>query len=228
MRQIRDGAETFHVTVLESQGSSKRVVLFAVGRGGNPLRHRPLLRAVAGLGCTVIAPHFDMLTSMVPTKTELDVRVRRLAASVGEHLKANLPLVGIGHSIGSVALLALAGGEARTFAGDLVVCGPPLNFLRLALLAPPTDFFRHPGALTSVKVPIQIWVGARDTITPSTQARFLQQALGSQVPVNVSLDGEAGHFSYMDELPPNITDPHPDRSAFLAALADDVGQFVMA
>jgi hypothetical protein len=32
----------------------------------------------------------------------------------------------------------------------------------------------------------------------------------------------------MDELPPNVTDSLPDRSKFLASLANDVGQFVIA
>ena len=94
-------------TTAQPNQTSKRLVLFAVGRGGNPERHLPLLRSVAALGCTVIAPHFDMLTSLVPSKVELDERVRRLEASAVEYFKADLPIVGIGHSIGAVTLLAL-------------------------------------------------------------------------------------------------------------------------
>ena len=123
VHQIRVGAEAFNVTVVEAQQSSKRLVLFAVGRGGNPERHLPLLRSVAARGCTVIAPHFDLLTSMVPTKEELDKRVRRLEASAEQCFKADLPIVGVGHSIGSVTLLALARGEAQTLAGDTVISG---------------------------------------------------------------------------------------------------------
>jgi hypothetical protein len=36
----------------------------------------------------------------------------------------------------------------------------------------------------------------------------------------------AGHFSFMNELPPQMTDPLPNRDAFLADLADSVGRFV--
>jgi pimeloyl-ACP methyl ester carboxylesterase len=228
IQQIRDGAEAFNVTVIEGNRTPKVVVLFAVGRGGNPSRHLPLLRSVAGRGCTVIAPHFDMLTSLIPTKEELDRRVRRLEASAAEYFKTALPIVGIGHSIGTVTLLALAGGEARTLAGDSVMVGAKLKFDRLALFAPPTDFFRRPGALESVRVPIRIWVGAKDSITPPAQAQFLKEVPALQAPIDICLDDEAGHFSYMDELPPNVTDSHPDRSRFLAALANDVGQFVIA
>jgi len=228
VQQIRDGAETFNVTVVESNQSSKRLVLFAVGRGGNPERHLPLLRSVAALGCTVIAPQFDMLTSLVPSKAELEKRVRRLEASAAQYFKADLPIIGIGHSIGTVTLLALAGGEAQTLAGDTVMSGSKLKFDRLALFAPATDFFRRPGALKSVRVPIRTWVGAKDSITPPAQAQFLKEVLSLQGPIDICLDEEAGHFSYMDELPPNITDSHPNRSKFLASLANDVGRFVIA
>jgi pimeloyl-ACP methyl ester carboxylesterase len=228
VQQIRDGAEAFNVTVVEAQQSSKRLVLFAVGRGGNPERHLPLLRSVAALGCTVIAPHFDMLISLVPGKVELDKRVRRLEVSAVELFKADLPIVGIGHSIGGVTLLALAGGEAQTLAGDTMISGSKLKFDRLALFAPPTDFFRRASALKSVRVPMRIWVGAKDSITPPAQAQFLKEVLSLQGPIDICLDEEAGHFSYMDELPPNITDSHPNRSKFLASLANDVGRFVIA
>jgi pimeloyl-ACP methyl ester carboxylesterase len=228
VQQIRDGVETFNVTVVESNQSSKRFVLFAVGRGGNPERHLPLLRSVAALGCTVIAPQFDMLTSLVPSKAELEKRVRRLEASAAQYFKADLPIIGIGHSIGTVTLLALAGGEAQTLAGDTVMSASKLKFDRLALFAPPTDFFRRSGALKSVRVPIRIWVGARDSITPPAQAQFLKEVLSLQGPIDICLDEEAGHFSYMDELPPNITDSHPNRDKFLASLANDVGRFVIA
>jgi len=115
LQQIRGGAEAFNVTVVEANQTSKRIVLFAVGRGGNPSRHLPLLRSVAALGCTVIA-----------------------------------------------------------------------------------------------------------------QAQFLKEVLLLQGPIDICLDEEAGHFSYMDELPPNITDSHPNRRKFLASLANDVGRIVIA
>jgi pimeloyl-ACP methyl ester carboxylesterase len=228
MRRLSDGIEAFDVTFIEACPRFRRVVLFAAGWGGNPSRHLPLLRSVAALGCRVIAPHFDRPASLIPTREELDRRVRRLRASAAEYVKADLPVAGMGHSLGTVALLALAGGEARTLAGDVVAAGSRIGFDRLALFAPPTDFFRHPGALQSVSVPIRIWVGARDSITPPAQAQFLKELPELQGRVELCLDQDAGHFSYMDELPPDIIDSHPDRSRFLAALANDVGQFIIA
>jgi pimeloyl-ACP methyl ester carboxylesterase len=220
-------AAEFDVLVIEAEQPGC-VGLFAVGRGGNPWRHISLLRSIAGYGCTIIAPHVDMLASSVPTKTELDTRIRRLEAAADAYARTDLPIAGIGHSIGTVVLLAIAGGEARTLAGDRVAFGSKWKLARLALFAPPADFFGQPGALRSVNVPIRIWAGGKDRVTPPAQAVFLKEALASQAPVEVCLDEDAGHFTYMDEPPPHIMDPHPDRRTFLASLASDVGRFITA
>ncbi len=223
--QIQDGTGIFTVTVLEAKQPTY-VGLFAVGRGGNPLRHLSLLRSVVSYGCTMVAPHFAMLTSSVPTKQELDTRIRRLGLALDGYARVDQPIIGISHSIGAVALLALAGGEARTRSGHRVVSGSKWKFERLALFAPPADFFRHPGALKSVEVRMHIRVGGKDTVTPPTQAVALSELLAKQTQVELYLDEDAGHFTYMDELPPHVVDPQPDRNAFLSTLAVDIAQFV--
>lgn len=223
--QLQDGTETFTVTVLEAKQPT-RVGLFAVGRGGNPLRHLSLLRSVANHGCTIVAPHLAMLTSFVPTKEELDTRIRRLELALDGYARVNQPIIGIGHSIGTVALLALAGGEARTLSGHRVVSGSRWKFDRLVLLAPPADFFRDPGALKSVAVRTYVRAGGKDTVTPPDQVVALSERLAKQTQVEFYLDENAGHFSYMDELPPHVVDSQPNRNAFLSALAQDVAQFV--
>jgi len=55
---LTDGAESFAVTVLEA-ATPVRTVLFAVGAGGDPKRHLPLLTSLAERNCTVVAPHFE-------------------------------------------------------------------------------------------------------------------------------------------------------------------------
>ena len=221
-----DGLGSFDVTVLEAEQPTC-VSLFAVGRGGNPLRHLPFLQSLAKQGCMIVAPHFEMLASAVPTKAETDRRLQRLRASAHEVAPQRLPIMGIGHSIGTGILLLLAGGEGETRAGERLVVESKLTFSRLALLAPTADFFRRPGALSAVDVPIRIWAGGRDCITPPDQALFLKEALQTQSPVDISIDEQAGHFTYMDELPPQLSEPHPDRRTFLATLADEVREFVM-
>jgi pimeloyl-ACP methyl ester carboxylesterase len=222
-----EGLEPFTVTQVEAV-RPRVVAVFAAGRGGHPKRHLHLLQALASKGCTVIAPHFEMMISNVPTKAKLDMRLLRLEETVDRFAPGDLPVVGIGHSIGSVVLLALQGAEGVTLDGQQLATGSNPRLERLALLAPPTDFFRRPGALHRLKMPMKIWVGAKDTITPRAQSRFLMDTLADQASVAVQVDPDAGHFTYMDELPPGMPEPHPDRSTFLAGLADEITSFLFA
>lgn len=227
-RPLQDGANVFDVTFVEAH-EPKRFGLFAAGRGGNPLRHLPLLHALAASGCTMIAPHFPMLFSAAPARTELEARMTMLKAVSHDH-EALGPPIGIGHSIGAVVLLALAGAKATTFAGEAVKSGG-VRFGRLALLAPPTDFFRRPGALAALDLPIHIRAGSADTITPPAQAKFLRDALSAataSAAPEIRIDDGAGHFSYMNELPPTAVDPHPDRDAFLSDLVGELVRFLSA
>lgn len=227
LRRIGSTAGPVEITVLESAGRATRTVLFAAGSGGNPLRHRPLLEQLAARGCTVVAPHFGRLPTAMPTGAELEVRRRWLIAALAECAGAGLPVCGVGHSIGAALLLGLAGGELTTFNGDRLSPALRLGLGRLALLAPPADFFRQPGALRALTIPIRIWAGGRDTVTPPAQGLYLRDALSPQAPVAIEVEAEAGHFSFMDEPPPGVPDPHPDRTGFLRALADAVGRFVV-
>ena len=223
--QFLDGQECFTTTVLTPQKSTG-VCLFAVGRGGNPLRHLSLLQTVASRGFTVVAPHLAMLAGSVPTKQELDTRIRRLERALEEVAPLDQPITGIGHSIGTVVLLALAGAQARTLSGHLVVWGSKWTFSGLALMAPPADFFRHPSALQSIYGRMYIRAGGQDRVTPPTQAMWLSELLAKQTQVAFRLDEEAGHFSYMGELPPQVVDSQPNRTVFLASLAEDVAEFI--
>ena len=178
---------------------------------------------------TVVAPHFDMLASPIPTKAELLERTQRLSQAAAQHCPPGLPVAGVGHSIGTVALLLLAGAEADTFAGDQVkaeamTARPSMD--RLVLLAPPADFFRRTGSLAPINQPLQVWAGGKDTITPPAQAEFLRHAVKASTPVDVRVVEDAGHFTFMDELPPHVTDPHPDRKAFLQSLGEEVCRFL--
>lgn len=111
--------------------------------------------------------------------------------------------------------------------GQRVSVVPKINFDRLVLFTPAADFFRAPGALASVDAPILLWAGEKDTVTPPAQAAFLKEALEPGSPVEIRLVAEAGHFTFMHELPPHISDPHPDRNGFLTSFTDDVCRFVM-
>ena len=224
---LSDGPLLFPVTVLQPL-EPVRTALFSVGRGGNPARHRPLLEHLASQGCTVIAPHFEPLATPIPVEQELLSRARRLQLAIKAFAQPDLPIAGIGHSIGATMLIALAGGQAQTLAGKRLSPGSKIDFDRLALFTPATDFFRAPGALDRVNTPVLAWAGAEDVITPPRQVEFLRDALKSRMKIGVHIVEHAGHFTFMNELPPHIVDPYPNRSEFLANLADEVSRFLAA
>ena len=76
--------------------------------------------------------------------------------------------------------------------------------------------------------PIAVWVGALDTMTPPTHASFVREALGARAPVDLHVVEGAGHFTFMHALPPHVVDPMPAREAFLADLAQAIGDFAGA
>lgn len=207
---------------------ARALVLFAVGRGGRPERHLPLLEALSARGARVLAPAFDMLAAPSPSAEELIQRAERLAAAARDAAEPGLPLVGVGHSIGATLLLALAGATPWLRTGTPVAIAPEPRLTRLCLLAPATDFFRAPGALAGVNVPLAVWAGSADSITPPVQAELLQHALGASVPVALHVARGAGHFSFMHTPPPGTHEPLSDRDAFLAELVREVCDAALA
>lgn len=218
---LRDNGASFEVTLLEAARPS-RLIVFAVGSGGNPERHLPLLTSLAEQGYTVIAPHFERLASPRPTEEELLLRARRLRLALDSAARPNMPVVGVGHSIGATILVALAGGQLWMHAGRQVPVAPDERLSRLLLLTPATGFFQAPGALDAVRAPTFLWAGTNDVITPPDEAEFLKRQLEGRVAVELRLVDGAGHFSFMNTLPPQISDPHPDRETFLTNLATEI------
>jgi pimeloyl-ACP methyl ester carboxylesterase len=221
-RSLQDGEESFEVTLLESE-HAVRTVLFAVGAGGNPQRHQPLLEALASEHCTVIAPHFERIVSPLPTQASLLLRARRLRLALEAFSPDGVAVAGVGHSIGAMLLISLAGGQAWMGPGNPIVIATDARIDRLALLCPPTGFFQAPQALNAVRTPIVAWVGSADTVTPPADVMLLRNAPNTSVDLHI-VQG-AGHFSFMNILPPHIVDPLADRDTFLARLAKELHSF---
>jgi pimeloyl-ACP methyl ester carboxylesterase len=137
------------------------------------------------------------------------------------------PVACVGHSIGAACLVALAGATMWLRSGEQVGIPPDRRLARLALLAPPTDYFRVPGALDALQASIGIWVGSQDNVTPASQAEWLAQAVRETQTVAVRLTEGAGHFSFMDLPPPQTVEPLPDKQAFLERYSSEVCGFVV-
>jgi fermentation-respiration switch protein FrsA (DUF1100 family) len=223
---VSDDDGAFDVTVFEASAVS-RVVLFAVGGGGDPGRHVPLLTALAERGCAVVAPHFARLLTPSPTDDDLLLRARRLRLALDAVARPGAVTVGIGHSIGATTLLALAGAEIWMRSGPKLPIAPDPRLDRLALLTPATDFFRAPGALAAVRTPILAWAATSDAMTPPRHVELLQSAIDPSVRVEVRVAAGAGHFSFMNTPPPNTVEPLPDRDAFLSELTRELCRFAM-
>ena len=195
------------------------VVLFAVGGGGDPERHRPLLDALADQGSRVIAPRFERLMPNATTE-ELLARPRGLVEALegtdGE-------VVVIGHSIGAWAALCLAGAVPWGRDRQPIEVPREPRVSRLVLLAPAAGWFAAPGALDAVDVPMLVFAGSADVVTPVSQAELL---LGAAGPVDLRVVPGAGHFSFLHALPPGVAeDPAFDRERFLAEMVEETVEF---
>lgn len=220
---LKDGAEEFAVSLFQ-RGDASRTVLFAVGGGGNPFRHAPLLNMLAEQGCTVVAPHFERMAAGAVAAAELALRMRRVCLALDYASSAKQTVYAVGHSIGAAVLLGLAGARIRLCDGKELNHEARGEIERMVLLTPAMDFFTAPGALDGVRVPIQAWAGSLDTITPPAQTSLLKNALGPLVDARF-VEG-AGHFSFMNELPPHIADPMDERETFLGHLNVEVSKFL--
>jgi pimeloyl-ACP methyl ester carboxylesterase len=225
--ELTDESGAFVVTLLEG-ADPRRTVLFSVGAGGNPERHLALLSALADRGFTVAAPHFERITPASVTDDDLLLRARRLRQALDIAAAPDAAVVGVGHSIGATMLVALAGGQVWMRPGHQLSIGRDDRLRRLALLTPTTGFFQAPGALDDVRLPILAWAGTKDTFTPPAHAERLKRAPQDRAPVEVRIEPDAGHFSFMHVPPPNVIEPLADRDKFLARLTAEVIRFAEA
>lgn len=224
---LQDKSASFQVSVRAATASSQAVI-FAVGAGGNPERHVTLLDTLTEAGCTVIAPHFQRLSSLEPTEAELTLRARRICLALNAFVQPDAAVTGVGHSIGATMLLALAGGQMWSRLAQRINVKADERLTRLALIAPPTGFFQAPSALNAVHLPIQIWVGSADSITPPAQSEWLAQTMSAWQTVDVRIIDGAGHFSFMDQPPPNTIEPLKNKQAFLREYSREICHFVKA
>ncbi|MFD4639188.1 alpha/beta hydrolase family protein [Lentzea sp. NPDC058436] len=198
-------------------------MLFAAGGGGDPQRHRPLLDHLEAAGCQVIAPSFDRLMPGEARPQDLLARPNGLIEAL-RGTEGDVTVVG--HSIGGWAALCLAGATPWGRDGRPFDVPREPRVTRLVLLAPAAGWFAGPGALAGVQVPMRVYAGTADTVTPLAQIEVLRTAPG---PVDLRVVPGAGHFSFMNTLPPGVQeDPAFDRVRFLDDLAAETAEFVTA
>lgn len=216
-----DSLQVFYV----QSKQPKYAVVFAAGSGGNPERHEPLLNILLECGCSVIAPYFERIMSPIPTEDELQKRIVAIDAAFSLAGTLNVPIVGVGHSIGASLLLGFAGGQMWTKSGKQLKIKLQERLNKLILFTPPIGFFQAPNSLAKVNASIQLWAGSVDNITPPEQVEILSKALKPITAVDFRLIEGAGHFSFMNVLPPNVVDSMNNRDDFLRSLSAEVGRY---
>lgn len=220
---LHDGEAGFEAIVHRAE-APERVVLFAVGGGGDPMRHERLLGAFVTWGWSFVAPRSERMTSPRVEAEWLERRARRLRFALDVVAPVGVPCIGVGHSIGGTTLLALAGARAWTGPTQPVLIERDPRLRRVAAMAPPTGFFRAPRALEGLRGRHVLYGATRDERVSVEQLAFLRDAPNAEVEVRVAQG--AGHFSFMDRPPPNTEEPLPDRDAFLADLREELLAFV--
>ncbi|MCK0553194.1 alpha/beta hydrolase [Pantoea ananatis] len=223
--QLELEEQNFDVTLFQVRDATA-CILFSAGLGGSPLRHIGLIETFSRHGISVVAPHFELLASPFPTKAELTERVKRLDLAAQRFCTHYASVSGVGHSLGAAILLIYAGARAWTIAREPVSFDGQKILNRLVLLTPPSDFFPTHKSLAAIHVPLQIWAGDKDLITPPSQAIFLHQLLSIHTSSELHIAENAGHFTFMDKLPPQVTEPHPSRNDFLLRLGETVSHFI--
>jgi pimeloyl-ACP methyl ester carboxylesterase len=202
-----------------------RVVLFAAGAGGDPERYRPLLDHLAAHECQVIAPYFERIGADATT-AELLTRPVGLIEALHQWASPGATVVVVGHSIGGWAALCLAGATPWGMDGKPMDVPREPRVSRLVLYTPAAGWFAAPNALDAVTVPMLVYAGELDTITPVEQAVHLKNAPAE---VDLRIVPKAGHFSFMNTPPPGTADDDAfDREPFLTGLAQTTAEFVVA
>jgi predicted dienelactone hydrolase len=231
------------------------LVLVSHGSGGAPLTHRVLAHDLAARGFVVgLVEHPGNNRTdnrLAGTVENLARRPRHLRAAA-DWFFGDGPFAGsvepgsyavIGHSLGATTALALAGGEPTSLPEESphgrprpVPVAPDPRLRALVLLAPATPWFRLPGALAGVRLPILMRSGERDQIAPpGYMTPIVLGGLPAETPIDHRVVPNAGHYSFLSPwppalrspaLPPSQDPPGFDREAFMAELGDEVAAFL--
>lgn len=230
------------------------LVLISHGSGGSPATHRELACRLAASGFVVGVPEHPFNNRTDNSRAEsvelLADRPHHLRLVADWFFQSRFApqLVPqrysiIGHSLGGYTGLAAAGGVPSSLpheSADRLVhripVMPDARVQALVLLAPATPWFRLPGALSGVRVPILMVASYHDLQAPYF---YLCQLVLDGVPdpgkVDYRLVERASHYSFLSPwpdalqspaIPPSLDPPGFDRRPFLDRLYSDIGTFL--
>jgi len=225
------------------------LVIISHGGGGSHLLYRTIATHLAAKGFVVVAPEHAgnnrRENTLQHTNENVVRRVKHLSLTIdavltdpllGAHVDA-AAVAAIGHSIGGTAVLALAGGVPWSRERLPIAVEHDSRVRAAVLLAPATEWYQAPDSLSGVQIPLLVYAGSLDTITPVWQAELVASGVDQSKPVTVVVVAGAGHYSFLSPFPAQMNTPtfvpaqDPpgfNREQFHARLAPEVGDFLRA
>jgi len=205
--------------ILFPSGEPRGIVLFAPGAGGEPARYEALIGAARNAGFIVAAPAHERFDVRSATDEHVRERAIGLAQVLEEVGHPDLPVIAAGHSVGGWAALCVAGAQPWSRDGRPIPVPVNSRVSAVIALAPPLGWFRAPGALHKLTVPVTVMMGAADVVTPPETADILREA---PTVVSVRTYAGVGHFDFLSVLPPTVAPtPGLDHREFTESLAHD-------
>lgn len=202
------------------------LVLISHGSGGSPLVYRTLARHLARNGFIVGMPEHPFNNrnnnTLVNTVKNLTIRPKHLLMALdwffndkdfARFVKPDAASL-IGHSMGAYTALAVSGGVPTSFSHEspsglpqLIPVTPDSRIKSLVLFAPASVWFKGEGALNEINIPILMFTGEKDQITPCFHAQLIVDGVRNGEKIQCRVIENAGHFSFLSPFPEGMTDP---------------------
>lgn len=225
------------------------LVIISHGGGGSHLLYRTIATHLAANGFVVVAPEHAgnnrRENTLQHSPENVVRRVNHLSLTIdavltdpllGAHVDA-AAVAAIGHSIGGTAVLAMAGGVPWSRERVPLDVVPDERVRAVVLLAPATEWYQAPDSLSGVCLPLLVYAGSLDTMTPVWQAELVANGVDQSKPATVVIVEGAGHYAFLSPFPtqmntptfPPAQDPPGfNREQFHARLAPEIGDFLRA
>ena len=234
-------------------GQGIRPIVLSHGGRGTPWVYRDLISHLVNAGFCVIALEHpgDRLKDDALYGKEATLRNRPRHVKLGIDAAFDHPVVGpclsergvgmFGQSMGGYTALAIAGGRPGVDAKHAddgvqkivdVVHDPRVR--ALVLHAPTAFWFRHPGALANVDLPMLLLEPEKEEVLPPGHAKIIVDGVKDASKVDHRVIPGAGHFAALTPFPASMKrfdfapahDPEGfDRAAYQIGMNADVTAF---